>query len=416
MNERPYFVTWSAQRDAKTVPILGGSGAHFEVRAHDGVSSERWLDFASLQYQATLGHGERRILDALKKQVDTLVLTAPNGEFEGKAELARSLLDHAPPGFDRVFFTLGGAEAVENAIKMVRLATGRHKLISRYRSYHGATMGALTLSGDHRRPPLEPGLVGVTHVLDCFESRLPGGSKVIEGGGSAEGIARVLELEKDVAGVFLEPVPGANGVLIPPAGYWATIREACDRHGALLVSDCVLDGFGRLGQWYGFEAFGVSPDLITLSKGLTGGYAPLGAVLVHQRVSAYFDERVLWAGLTFYGHPLGIAAARAAMAIYESDRLIERAAALGAILETEIAAIQDRRSIPRTRSLGMLAALELESVDALERVASKLEEKRIAAHVYPRIRALVISPPLVISESDLRGGLAELESIVAERA
>jgi taurine--2-oxoglutarate transaminase len=409
VSDHPFFFTWSAQRDARPLEIIGGDGAHF--RTADGA---RWLDLASLSYQANLGHGNRRVGDAIKRQVDSLLLTTPSGIYPAKTALAKALLAHAPPGFSKVFFTLGGAEATENALKIARMATGRHKLVSRYRSYHGASMGALTLSGDHRRPPLEPGLVGVVHVLDCFESRLPGGAVQIEGGGSAEAIARTLELEgpRSVAAVFLEPVPGANGALVPPAGYWDAVRTACDRHGTLLVADCVLNGFGRLGTYYGFEAIGsAAPDMITLSKGITGGYAPLGAVLVHERVAQHFEDNVLQAGLTFYGHPLGVAAGLEALAVYEDERLIERAATLGDVLAARIFALQDRHPtlVPRARAKGLLAGIELDVDDAgWSRIEAELARLHVMVHPNKRIRTLVISPPLVITESELDDGLERL--------
>lgn len=410
MSEHPFFFTWSAQRDAAPQEIVGGEGAHFRTR--DGAE---WLDFASLSYQANLGHGNRRVIDAIKRQADELLLTTPSGIYPAKTALALKLLAKAPPGFDKVFFTLGGAEATENALKIARMATGRHKLVSRYRSYHGASMGALSLSGDHRRPPLEPGLVGVIHVLDCFESRRPGGERVVEGGGSADALARTLELEgaRTVAAVFAEPVPGANGVLVPPRGYWDEVRAACDRHGALLVADCVLDGFGRLGTFYGFEAVGgAAPDLITISKGLTGGYAPLGAVLVHERVSRHFEDHVLYAGLTFYGHPLGVAAGLESMAVYEDENLVGRAARLGERLATALASLQDRHPelIPRSRSLGLLAGIELEVDDTRwARLEAELSKARLLTHPNKRIRTLIVSPPLVISEGELDEGLTRLE-------
>lgn len=411
MSEHPFFFTWSAQRTAVPQEIVGGDGARF--RTADGAE---WLDFASLSYQANLGHGNRRIVAAIQRQADSLLLTTPSGSYPAKTALARKLLEKAPPGFSKVFFTLGGAEATENALKIARMATGRHKLVSRYRSYHGASMGALTLSGDYRRPPLEPGLVGVVHVLDCFESRLPGGGRIVEGGGSAEALGRTLDLEgpRSVAAVFLEPVPGANGVLVPPRGYWDEVRGACDRHGALLVADCVLDGFGRLGTYYGFEAVGESaPDLITVSKGITGGYAPLGAVLVHERVARHFEENVLYAGLTFYGHPLGVAAGLEAMAIYDDERLVARSRALGERLAAGIAALQDRHPerVRRTRSMGLLAALEVELDDAgFGRLDRELAARRLMTHPNRRIKTLVVSPPLVIAEAELDDGLARIEA------
>ncbi len=417
MSEHPFFFTWSAQRSAVPQAIVGGEGA--KLRTADGAE---WLDFASLSYQANLGHGHRRIVEAIKRQADDLLLTTPSGIFPAKTELARRLLEKAPPGFSKVFFTLGGAEATENALKIARMVTGRHKLVSRYRSYHGASMGALSLSGDYRRPPLEPGLVGVVHVLDCYESRTPGGASVLDGGGSADTIARTLELEggKSVAAVFLEPVPGANGVLVPPAGYWDEVRAACDRHGALLVADCVLNGFGRLGSYYGFEAVGTAaPDMITLSKGLTGGYAPLGAVLVHDRIARHFEEHVLYAGLTFYGHPLGVAAGLEAVRVYDDERLVDRAAALGARLGGEIAALQDRHPalVRRTRGRGLLWGLELEVDDARwSRIELELGKRHLMTHPNKRIRTLIVSPPLVIGEPDLDRGTHLLEEALVASA
>lgn len=412
MSEHPFFFTWSAQRKAEPIEITGGQGARFTTS--DGAE---WLDLSALSYQANLGHGHRGVIDAIKAQSDRLLLTTPSGVFPEKTQLAEQLLALAPPGFSKVFFTLGGAEATENAIKIARLFTGRHKLVSRYRSYHGATMGALTLSGDHRRPPLEPGLVGVTHVLDCYQSRLPGGGTVIEGGGSAEALARTLELEgaRSVAAVFVEPVPGANGVLVPPAGYWDGLRSACDAHGALLVADCVLNGFGRLGVPFGFEAIGsAAPDLITISKGLTGGYAPLGAVLVKDDIARHFDDHVLWAGLTLYGHPLGVAAGLAALAAYRDEQLFSRAARLGVVLAERIASMQDRHPtrIPRTRALGLLAAIELADAEGFARAKADIESERLSVHFNDRYRTIIVSPPLVIGEPELDDGLRRLERAI----
>ncbi len=414
MSTEPFFFTWSAQREASGVEIVSGQGARFTTR--DGVE---WLDFSALSYQANLGHGHRGVIDAIKAQCDRLLLTAPSGLYPEKTALAQKLLALAPKGFSKVFFTLGGAEAVENAIKIARLVTGRHKLISRYRSYHGATLGALTLSGDHRRPPLEPGLVGVTHVLDCFESRLPGGSRVVEGGGSVDALEATLRLEgsRSVAAVFLEPVPGANGVLVPPAGYWDGVRAACDAHGALMVADCVLTGFGRLGTALGFEDFGSGvPDLITVSKGLTGGYAPLGAVLVSDAIAQHFEDAVLWAGLTFYGHPLGVAAALAAIEAYERDRLFARSNVLGARLADGLAALQDALPdrVTRVRSKGLLAALELGvDADAYAAIKRRVDDAHLSVHHNDRYRTLIVSPPLVITDAELDDGLARIGRALA---
>lgn len=408
---RPYFTTWSQQTDEPLFEILEGKG--WEFRTPEGW----WLDFASLSYQANLGHGHPLMIEAIKAQADKFCLALPNHHFEAKEELAARLLALAPPGFDKVFFTLGGSEAVENALKIARLVTGRYKTISRYRSYHGASCGALSLSGDYRRPPLEPLLSGALHALDCYCYRCPFGQKVesckLECASQFDHIM-TLEGEGSVAAVFAEPVPGANGVLIPPQGYWQKLRESCDAHGALLVADEVLTGFGRTGRWLGIDHEpGLVPDMITLAKGLTAGYAPLGAVLVHERVSSHFMEQKLHCGLTYYGHPLSCAAGVAALRVYESEGLIQRAAALEAPFHRGLSQIAARlaRAPSDLRVRGLLGAIEWRDGHQLEwrpffaRLSAILREQRIHCYPKPETGMLVLAPPLVISEAALAEGL-----------
>lgn len=408
----PFFFTWSAQNTARSLELTGGLGARFTTPEGE------WLDLGSLIYQANLGHGHPRMIEAVVRQARELCLTLPNAVFPAKVELAQRLLELAPPGFDRVFFTLGGAEANENALKIARMVTGRHKLLSRYRSYHGATMGALTLSGDYRRPPLEPGLVGVVHALDCYCDRCPFGQKPASCSlECAAHIEDILELDGpgSFAAVFLEPIPGANGVLVPPPGYWQRVRQACDRHGTLLVADEVLTGFGRTGRWLGIDHEGVVPDMITLSKALTGGYATLGAVLVHERVSAHFDERVLLAGLTGYAHPVSCAVALEALNVYRDEQLIERAAALEKPLLDRLASAGERLAcVTAVRGRGLLAALELDlAAEAFGRLKQELLERRIHLHVRPSDRCVIFAPPLCIGEEDLDWGLSQVEGVLA---
>jgi len=222
----PFFSTWTAQNAARPVELTGGDGAWFTTS--DG---SRWLDLGSLSYQVNAGHGRKRIVEAIKRQADELCLSTAHAVFPAKLALARRLLEMAGPGFSKVFFTLGGAEANENALKIARLVTGRLKLVSRYRSYHGASMGALSLTGDWRRPPMEPGIPGVIHVQDCYCDRCPFGQRVETCKREcATNIGATMQLEgaRSVAAVILEPVPGANGVLVPPAEYWPIVRRACD--------------------------------------------------------------------------------------------------------------------------------------------------------------------------------------------
>lgn len=399
----PYFFTWSAQREATPMEMTGGVGVYFGTA--DGA---RWLDFGSLSYQANLGHGNLRVIEAIKRQAETLTLVLPNAAFPAKTELAERLLALAPPGFNRVFFTLGGAEANENAIKMARQVTGRFKTISRYRSYHGASMGALSLTGDWRRTAVEPGVPGAVHALDCYCDRCPFGQTVDRCAREcATHIDDLLQLEGNVAAVILEPVVGANGVLVPPPEYWPRVREACDRHGALLIADEVLTGFGRTGRCFGFEHFGVVPDLITVAKGLTGGYAPLGAVLVHERVAEHFEDHVLACGLTFYAHPLGCAAGVAALDAYAEGALFERSARLGSVLLEAIRAVAARfPQIRFVRGLGLLVGAELEApVDAWQRLGAALARRHLYLHVDPRRGLIIFAPPLSISDGELAIGM-----------
>ena len=418
LKKRPYFSTWSLQSEDPLPEILGGRGAQYQTK------EGWWLDMASLSYSANLGHGHPRMVEAIKKQADKFCLCSPNHSFEAKEELAEKLLNLAPPGFDKVFFTLGGSEAVENALKMARLVTGRYKTISRYRSYHGASLGALSMTGDYRRPPLEPGLTGALHALDCHCYRCPFGQEPtscqLE---CATQFDHIMTLEGmgSVAAVFAEPVPGANGVLVPPRGYWTKLREACDKHGALLVADEVLTGFGRTGRWFGIEHEDVVPDMLTLAKGLTGGYAPLGAVLVHKRVSERFEEQKLFCGLTYYGHPLSCAAGAEALEIYSDEGLIDKAAGLSpSFLDglKQIAAQTPGAEVD-VRCRGLLGALEWKNGTQdgwsafFSELSSKLKAERIHCYAKADTGMLILAPPLVISSEELKGGLERVGECVA---
>ncbi len=400
MSEHPFFFTWSRQRDARPLAIRGGAGAWFDA---DG---ERWLDLGSLIYQANLGHGHPRLVRAVQEQASRLCLTLPSAVYPEKTALAQALLDRAPGDFSKVFFCLGGAEANEHALKIARLVTGKLKAISRYRSYHGASMGAVSLTGDWRRPPVEPGIGGVVHVLDLDLPPPPGSSSFIP---------RTLELEGGVAAVFLEPVVGGNGVLIPPADYFAEVRAACDAHGALLVVDEVLTGFGRTGRWFAIEHFGVEPDLVTCGKALTGGYGVLGAVLVHRRVAQHFDEQPLVSGLTHYAHPLGVAAALEALRVYEDDGLLTRAAQLEAALLGELAALCEAFPFIRSaRALGLLGAVDCDlDEESFSRLRGAARRERVHLHFNHRCRALIVAPPLVIAEDELAEGFGRLRAALA---
>jgi taurine---2-oxoglutarate transaminase len=402
MSEYPFFFTWTAQQGAKPLELTGGEGAWFTTR--DG---SRWLDLGALSYQVNVGHGHKRIVEAVKRQADELCISAPNAVFPAKVELAKRLLAIAGPQFGKVFFTLGGAEANENALKIARLYTGRLKNIARYRSYHGASMGAVALTGDWRRAAVEPALGGVVHVQDCYCDRCPFGQRVETCKREcATNIGEVMKLEQGIAAVFLEPVPGANGVLVPPPEYWPIVRKACDEAGALLVADEVLCGFGRTGKPFGHQHWGVVPDLITVAKGLASGYATIGAVIVHERIAKYFEDHVLAAGLTYYAHPVSCAAALETMKVYEDERLYENAERLGPALRRELDAIRGRIGRGFVRSLGMLGALEIDApASAWGKLGVELAARKLSLHVDGKRGTAIFSPPLCITEQELVTGM-----------
>jgi taurine--2-oxoglutarate transaminase len=407
MSDHPFFFTWTAQSGAKPLELVGGDGAWF--RTADG---SRWLDLGALSYQVNVGHGNRRIVDAIKRQADELCLSAPNAVFPKKRELAERLLQLAGPAFagGKVFFTLGGAEANENALKIARLYTKRLKNIARYRSYHGASMGALSLTGDWRRAPVEPGIPGVVHVADCYCDRCPFGKQLTTCAREcATNIGDVMQQQGagTVAAVFLEPVPGANGVLVPPAEYWPIVRAACDADGALLVADEVLTGFGRTGTAFGFHHWDVVPDLVTVAKGLASGYATIGAVIVHPRIAKHFDNEVLACGLTYYAHPTACAAAVETLNVYRDDRLFDNAARLGPVLLRELSAIAERLAVKTfARGLGLLAALEIEApLDRWAKLGAELAARKLSLHVDGKRGTAIFAPPLCIREDELVAGV-----------
>lgn len=403
MTSYPYFFTWTAQNQRAPVTLRGGRGCVFETD-HGEV-----LDLGSLTYQANLGHGHPRMVRALQAQAARLCLSMPQAVYPEKSMLAESLLSRVGDRYRKVFFCLGGAEANEHALKIARLFTGRFKAVSRYRSYHGATMGALTLTGDWRRPQLEPGVAGVVHVLD-----LDGPPKE----GAQSFIPRTLELEQNVAAVFVEPVVGGNGVLIPTAAYYQEVQAACRDHGALLVVDEVLTGFGRTGKWFGFQHFGLEPDLITLGKALTAGYGVLGAVLVHERVASHFDAKPLISGLTHYAHPLGVAAALEAQHIYDEEALPQRAQQLEAVLLKQLTQLASEFPfLGDVRCVGLLAAVDASlSADLWSRLRGALMDERVHLHLNPHVGALILAPPLCISEAEIEDGLQRIRRALARVA
>jgi taurine--2-oxoglutarate transaminase len=348
------FFSWSIQGAVDPIAIDHAEGVYLYTP-----EGKRILDFNSQLMSVNIGHGDRRVIDAITEQATKLQYVQPAFATEIRARLGAKLADILPGDLDKVFFTLGGAEAIENAIKLARHVTGRYKILARYRSYHGATFGAMTLTGDPRRWPNEPGLVGVVRYPDTHRWGEAEPRPVAE---SLQGLEDVIRYEgpHTIAAIFLETIVGTNGILIPPDGYIAGVRELCDRYDILMVADEVMAGFGRTGRWFAIDHWGVTPDLMTMAKGLTSSYLPLGAVAMNHRVAEKMDSMFYSGGLTYSSHPVSLAAALATIRVYEEDGLIDNAARLGPVMRDHHRRLSERHpSVGATRNLGLFGILDL---------------------------------------------------------
>ena len=317
------FFSWSVQGAIDPIAIDHAEGIY--LYTPDG---QRIIDFNSQLMSVNIGHGDRRVIDAITAQATKLQYVQPAFATEPRARLGAKLAEILPGDLDKVFLTLGGAEAIENAIKLARHYTGRTKILARYRSYHGATLGAMTLTGDPRRWANEPGIWGVVRYPDTHRWGEKEPRPVAE---SLQGLEDVIVYEgpHTIAAVFLETIVGTNGILIPPDGYIQGVREICDRYGILMVADEVMAGFGRTGRWFAIDHWDTVPDLMTMAKGLTSSYLPLGAVAMRRHIAEAFDTKMYYGGLTYSSHAISCAAAVATIGVYEEDGLIDNARRMG---------------------------------------------------------------------------------------
>ncbi len=403
--------SWSVQAAVDPIAIDHAEGIYLYTP-----EGQRIIDFNSQLMSVNIGHGDRRVIDAINEQALKLQYVQPAFATEIRARLGAKLAEILPGDMDKVFFTLGGAEAVENAIKFARHATGRYKVLARYRSYHGATLGAMTLTGDPRRWANEPGLVGVVRYPDTHRWGEAEPRPVAE---SLEGLEDVIRYEgpHTIAAVFLETIVGTNGILIPPDGYLQGVREICDRHGILMVADEVMAGFGRTGRWFAIDHWDVTPDLMTMAKGLTSSYLPLGAVAMRPSVAEVFQDKMFYGGLTYSSHPVSLAAALATIGVYEEDGLIEHAAALGPVMRAHHERLAAKHpSVGAHRNLGLFGILDLVrsrdpwtpltpfngTSDEMKAIGKALRE----AGLYTMIanNSIHTNPPLCITEAQLADG------------
>jgi taurine--2-oxoglutarate transaminase len=403
---------WSAQAHVDPIPVARAKGVHFWTP--DGT---RYIDFNSQLMCVNIGHGDERVVRAVQAQVAELAYANPFMATEPRARLAAKLAQITPGDIDVFFFTNGGSEANENAIRIARLVTGRHKILARYRSYHGGTAGSLALTGDPRRWPAEPLIPGVVHVPHPYHGIERGSDS---GETALAVLAEIIELEgpHTIAGFILEPVTGTNGVLTPPAGYLEGVRELCTRHGILLIADEVMSGFGRTGAWFAVDHWGVVPDIITMAKGLTSAYIPLGAVGVRRQIADHFKSNTFYGGLTYNSHPVACAAALATIAVYEEDDLIANARRMGLLLADGLSDLKARHpSVGAVRSLGLFGIAELvRNRDTREPMAPfNGTSPEMAAlsrffrsgglYTFVRWNAFFANPPLCITERELQEAL-----------
>src|SRR5215203_3799358 len=321
---------WSAQAHVDPIPVAKAKGIYFWTP-----EGKRFIDFNSQLMCVNIGHGDPRVIKAIQDQAATLAYANPFMATEVRAKLGQKLAQISPGDIDVFFFTNGGAEANENAIRIARLVTGRHKILARYRSYHGGTAGSLTMTGDPRRWAMEPGMPGIVHVPHPYHGIQRGSDTAAEALAQLEEII-MLEGPQTIAGFIMETVTGTNGILVPPDGYLEGVRALCDKHGILLICDEVMSGFGRTGAWFAVDHWKVVPDILTMAKGLTSAYVPLGATMVTDTIAEHFENNTLYAGLTYNAHSVGCAAAVACINVYKEDHLIENARAIGEILKLEL--------------------------------------------------------------------------------
>ena len=412
LNKRYTFFSWSVQSQVNPIPVERAEGVYFW-----DAEGKRYLDFASQLVNTNIGHQNPRVVKAIQEQAARLTFVAPGLASEPRGLLGQKLAEITPGNLTKTFFTLGGAEANENAIKIARFYTGRNKILARYRSYHGATYGALAATGDYRRLAAEPGMPGVVHVLDPYCYRCPfGWTRETCHRECISHVEEIIQYEgpDQIAAIMLEGVTGTNGLIIPPDDYWPRIREICDKYGILLISDEVMSGWGRTGRWFAVDNWSVVPDIITTAKGLTSGYIPLGAVIVSEKIARHFDDKYLYAGLTYNGHALACAAALATIEAYEQDQIFTNVSRSGAYLGKRLEELKSKhRCVGDVRHIGLFAALELvkdqRTKEILDLTRLKVFLISRGRYVFNFKKILFVVPPLIITESQLEEGLSMID-------
>jgi taurine---2-oxoglutarate transaminase len=421
------FYTWSAQAKVNPIAVKRAKGVYFW-----DVDEKRYLDFNSMTMCVNIGHGDERVVKAMQEQVAELAYAAPGMTTKARALASKMVAEITPhQALTKVLFTLGGADANENAIKLARGYTGRHKILTRYRSYHGATAGAMAATGDPRRVVWEPNLMpGVVHFLDPYRYRStfhrtnPDISEADFTLDYLNHLEEIIQYEgpQTIAAILIESITGTNGVIIPPEGYMQGVRAMCDQYDIVMIADEVMSGFGRTGKWFAVEHWDVVPDMITMAKGLTSAYAPLGAVAMKPEIAAAFNEHAYEGGLTYTSHPVSLAAAIANISVMRADKLVEHAAGMGKVLKRMLTDLGEAHpSVGEVRNIGLFGILELvKDRKTKEPMApwngSSPEMNALKKYcldhglfLYTHWHTVLIIPPLIITEEQLKDGFDVLD-------
>ena len=419
------FIPWSVQGTQDAVlEIERGEGVYFWDK-----NGRRYLDFLSQIFNLNLGHGNRKIIEAIQKQAERLCMASPTVLHPGRIELGDRLAALTPGDLSKSFFTNSGSEANEIALAIARLYTGRKKVFAKYRSYHGTTMGTLTLCGDQRRVSVEPGPPGSVRFFDpycyrCdFKLEYPGCDIHC-----ADALERQIELEgpDSVAAIIVEPFTAAAGGFPVPPGYLQRVRQICDRHGILMIADEVITGFGRTGKWFAVEHEDVVPDILSVAKGITSGYVPMGAAIVREEIANYFEEKLLPIGCTYTGHPLACAAALATLQEYEVQGAIENSKAMGLQLSQALHELKEKHAcVGDVRAQGLFAGIELvrnsktreplvpfnTTPSLVGQIAQQFRQEGL--YVYVRWNLILLAPPLILKEEELEEARASLDKVLS---
>lgn len=418
--------SWSKQKGIVPIAVQRAEGVY--LYDYDG---KRYIDFSSGLMNVNIGHGNQRVTDAVVKQMQEVAYVTPSCVTKVRGELGKKLAEICPGDLNKAFFTLCGATSIENGIKLARLYTGRHKILTRYQSYHGASYGAMSASGDPRRIPMDsqqaPNFV---HFDLPYLYRWEYGEENLLKEAVAS-LERVIAYEGagTIAAILLEGESGSSGCLKYPVGYLKAVRELCNKHGILLIADEVMSGFGRTGKWFGFENHGIVPDMIAMAKGLTCGYLPFGCLMVSDKIAAKYDDTVLSLGLTYSAHPVSCAAALETLKIYEEDGLIENCVEMSKYVNEQVEKLKQKHpSIGDFRNTGLLGCIELvknqktkepmapfnakpDEMAVMNKVAAKIKE--LGMYTFVRWSYIFIAPPLCVTKEQIDEGLAIISEAIA---